>query len=108
MIHMANDIDWTEGVKHPRVRFSARVRGARCEIYVTDNGPGIHPSLAERVFEPFFSRKEGGRGMGLTIAKNILESHRGTMRALVDGRRRGAAVLLSLPRKRARATLHRT
>ena len=105
-ILMDNAIEWTQGVKHPRVRFSARGRGGRCEIFVSDNGSGIHPSLVTRVFEPFFSRKEGGRGLGLAIASSIVTAHRGGIEVVVDARRKGATLCIWLPRKRSRATVH--
>ena len=59
-----------------------------------------------RVFDPLFTRKEGGRGMGLTLARKLAESHRGSISLLMDGRRRGANFQILLPRKRARATLY--
>ena len=76
-----------------------------CELIFTDNGPGIASQHAERVFEPMFSTKEGGRGMGLTIARNLMESHGGTIKVLTDRRRRGANLLLCWRRKRSRATI---
>jgi signal transduction histidine kinase len=101
-----NSMDWTRSVKGPRIRVTATVRGPRCEITVSDNGPGIPDALSARVFEPFFSRKEGGRGLGLAIARSIVTSHRGAIDVIVDGRRTGATVRISLPRKRSRATVH--
>jgi signal transduction histidine kinase len=101
-----NAIEWTTGVKHPRVSFSVRARGDRCEILVSDNGHGIPPSLVTRIFEPFFSRKEGGKGLGLTIANSIVTAHRGGMDVACDVRRRGATFRIWLPRKRSRATVH--
>lgn len=103
-----NSIDWTAGMKRPSMRVSIRPRGDRCDVLFTDNGPGIDPGIADRVCEPFFSRREGGMGMGLAIARSIVASQRGELRVLVDGRRRGAAILISLPRKRSRATSRHT
>ena len=60
--------------------------------------------LAEKVFEPLFSRKEGGRGMGLTIARQMVEAHGGRIALITDARRRGANFLITLTRKRSRAT----
>jgi signal transduction histidine kinase len=101
-----NSMDWTRSVKGPRIRVAATVRGPRCEITVSDNGPGIPDAVSARVFEPFFSRKEGGRGLGLAIARSIVMSHRGAIDVIIDGRRTGATVRISLPRKRSRATVH--
>lgn len=50
---------------------------AQLEIQVIDNGPGIHPSVADRLFEPFASTKSGGMGLGLTVAADIIGRHDG-------------------------------
>lgn len=47
---------------------------------VTDKGPGISPEIEKRLFSPFFSTKTDGMGMGLVIARSIIESHGGTIR----------------------------
>jgi len=49
------------------------------EIEFADNGPGIEPELLEKVFDPFFSTKAEGTGMGLPIAKKIIEDHGGNI-----------------------------
>ncbi|WP_339239910.1 ATP-binding protein [Paenibacillus sp. FSL R5-0517] len=43
-------------------------------LYIEDSGPGITVRIQERVFEPFFSKRSGGRGLGLSIVKKVLES----------------------------------
>jgi signal transduction histidine kinase len=50
------------------------------EIAVTDTGVGIPPDDVEKVFEPFFTRKEGGTGLGLPISRQIALEHGGTLR----------------------------
>jgi signal transduction histidine kinase len=53
-------------------------RGAeRVEVVVEDTGPGISPEVRERAFEPFFSTKTGGSGLGLALVKKIAEDHGG-------------------------------
>jgi nitrogen fixation/metabolism regulation signal transduction histidine kinase len=48
-------------------------------VEVRDNGPGMTPETAERVFEPYFTTKEQGTGLGLAIVKKIILEHHGTI-----------------------------
>jgi C4-dicarboxylate-specific signal transduction histidine kinase len=102
----ANSLEWLHGAKNPEIRIKAVALKETCEIIFSDNGPGIPAELATQVFEPLYSGREGGRGMGLTIARNILTLHSGNIEVIVDGRRRGANIRIRLPRKRSRATVH--
>jgi signal transduction histidine kinase len=52
----------------------------RVEIEVADSGPGLDPEVRERVFEPFFSTKTAGSGLGLALVKKIAEDHGGGVR----------------------------
>lgn len=49
-------------------------------VEVKDCGPGVPPQYLERIFDPFFSLKEKGSGLGLSIAANIMQSHGGVIR----------------------------
>ncbi len=66
------------------VRVSARLEENRKIIHVevADNGPGLTDEERSRAFEPYFSRKKGGTGLGLTIVRSIITDHRGYVRAL--------------------------
>ena len=66
-------------------------------IEIQDDGPGVPPALAGRVFEPFFSTKEVGEGtgLGLSIAMGIAEAHGGALTLVPTGK--GACFRLSLP-----------
>jgi two-component system sensor kinase FixL len=66
-------------------------------VSVRDSGPGFPSGTAEQLFEPFFSTKAEGTGMGLAIARSILEAHGGTLSAenRDDG---GACFTIRLPR----------
>jgi signal transduction histidine kinase len=65
-------------------------------IIFEDNGPGIPEDRRENIFEPFFSTKEGGTGLGLTVSYNIVTAHGGTL-DLIPGRGSGACFRLFLP-----------
>ncbi len=62
---------------------TVRVRTGRGEggpsVEVADEGPGIPPEVGERVFEPFFSGRPGGTGLGLAVTRRIVEAHGGSI-----------------------------
>jgi C4-dicarboxylate-specific signal transduction histidine kinase len=55
--------------------------GGVIEFSVTDMGPGLQPEVIGRLYESFFSTKAEGLGIGLSLCRSIVESHRGRMRA---------------------------
>ena len=78
-----------------------RISGQKDETWdiltVQDDGPGVPPDVRDRLFEPLFSTKTKGTGLGLTICRQILEKHGGTL-TLVESAR-GAAFRITLPRQ---------
>ena len=78
------------------LRIAARALDAGVEITFHDTGPGIPESRRNDIFEPFFSTKEGGTGLGLTVSYNIVTAHGGTL-DLVNGPEPGACFRLFLP-----------
>jgi signal transduction histidine kinase len=54
-------------------------RGGRTQIEVTDNGPGVPPSLAQDVFLPFFTTKPKGTGVGLSLTRQLVLAHGGSI-----------------------------
>jgi C4-dicarboxylate-specific signal transduction histidine kinase len=65
-------------------------------ISVQDSGIGLQPEIADRIFEPFFTTKPQGIGMGLSISRSIVESHRGHIWA-EPGRSGGALFQFTIP-----------
>ena len=80
------------------VTLHAQTRGDRVELCVHDNGPGIAPSIQSRVFEPFFSTRPAGTGLGLAVVKTVAEAHGGAL-ALESSQGRGTRIELDLPRR---------
>jgi two-component system sensor histidine kinase PilS (NtrC family) len=74
-----------------------RADGSSAWLTVRDRGPGIAPEHRARLFEPFFSTKEGGTGLGLATVHRIVEEHQGAVEldCPADG---GTAVTVRLPR----------
>lgn len=62
-------------------------------IDVADNGPGLTQEERSRVFEPYFTHKKGGTGLGLTIVRSIISDHKGYVRAMP---RPGGGTLISM------------
>ena len=85
------------------IRVTAEGRGPEVQIRVKDNGVGISAAILPHVFDLFtqaehtLGRSEGGLGIGLTLVKNIVEMHGGTVRALSAGQGQGTEVVISLP-----------
>ena len=65
-------------------------------VTVQDTGDGVPHEAVERVFDPFYTTKADGMGMGLSIAKSIVESHQGSI-WLAAGSHRGARFEFALP-----------
>lgn len=81
---VVNAIDaMAEILDRPRVlHIATRIVDGQClEVSVTDNGTGIGQALAEQVFEPFYTTKVNGMGMGLAICRSIIEAHKGQLQA---------------------------
>lgn len=78
-----------------RVAIETLRRGDEVWLAVEDNGPGIPAEWRARIFEPFFTSKPGGTGLGLVVTRQIAERHGG--RIWVEERVEGARVVVSLP-----------
>ncbi|MGH6960329.1 MAG: sensor histidine kinase, partial [Dongiaceae bacterium] len=72
--------------------------GAGVQLSVVDNGPGIAPDVLPRIFEPLFTTKSFGIGLGMPMVKQIVELHQGTI--TVDSTvGQGTTILIWLPRE---------
>jgi two-component system nitrogen regulation sensor histidine kinase NtrY len=78
-----------------KVTIDWQVSGGEVVITIVDDGPGIENP--DNLFVPLFSTKPGGSGIGLVLARNILEAHGGDVRIANRARTRGCIVRVSLP-----------
>jgi signal transduction histidine kinase len=76
------------------LRLEARGRHAR--IRVRDRGPGFSPAALRSAFQPFWTTKEAGSGLGLVLARRIVEAHGGTI-AIANPESGGAEVTVDIP-----------
>jgi signal transduction histidine kinase len=81
----------------PEVVLAVSAGGGSVRFDVTDNGPGLASEDAARVFEPFYSTKtaQGGTGLGLSMARDIIRAHGGTLTAASGSP--GARFTVTLP-----------
>jgi signal transduction histidine kinase len=90
-------------VRHePAEGRGAAARAPRAVIEVSDTGPGIPPDARAQLFEPYFTTKSGGNGLGLAVTRRIVEAHGGTVQAL-DAPGGGARFRIELPLRTAAA-----
>ncbi|MEW6136596.1 MAG: ATP-binding protein [Thermodesulfobacteriota bacterium] len=68
-------------------------------VEISDNGPGIDARDRDRIFEPYFTRKQGGTGLGLTIVSTIVADHNGFIR-VKDAPGGGARFIVELPARK--------
>lgn len=78
------------------VQIVASASTLQAEIIVVDNGPGVPVELRDRIFDPFFTSRPDGTGLGLSVARSIARAHHGDV-ALVDGAAGGTTFALRLP-----------
>ena len=77
---------------HVWLSFS-RTRSGRAQIEVADNGPGVPEGLKQDIFLPFFTTKQEGTGVGLSLARQVVLAHRGSISV---GEREGGGALFRI------------
>ena len=97
---LKNAYDATRALPGPRQRIEIRLStGAEATlgIAVRDQGPGLEPGIAERLFEPFLTTKAEGLGLGLSICRTIAEAHGGRLHGAPATEGPGMVFTLTLP-----------
>ena len=78
---LKNAIEATLDTENPRIDFTATVDNREQVILtVANNGPSISPEIADHIFIPFFTTKTGGSGVGLSLSRQIMRLHGGTLK----------------------------
>jgi len=82
---LLNALQALENQEDPTIELMARLddRG-RILVQVSDTGPGITSENREKIFVPFFSTKDGGSGIGLSLSRQIMRLHNGTINVHSD------------------------
>ena len=98
-----NAVDALSSVEKRARELSIRIEGGQADggvlVEVGDSGPGIDPANHEQVFEPFYTTKTSGVGLGLSICRSIIDGHGGKLWASAN-EPRGALFQFTLPRPR--------
>ncbi len=79
-----------------RIQIEASCKDNVVTVHFDDEGPGIPEDNLEKIWDPFFTTKEKGSGLGLGIVKNIIEAHNGSIQ-ISNRKVRGARVTVELP-----------
>lgn len=78
IMNLLNNAAQISGQGNP-IRVVGKVLGDAYQVEVIDAGPGIDPADAQRIFEPFFTKRKGGSGLGLAVCQGIVRAHGGTI-----------------------------
>lgn len=92
-----NALDATQDCREPRIELSAGINTeGKTYIQVSDNGTGIPADVQERIFIPFFTTKPAGSGIGLSISRQIMHMHKGSLTVISEAGQ-GSRFLLTFP-----------
>jgi C4-dicarboxylate-specific signal transduction histidine kinase len=96
---ITNAIEAMEGteIRERSLIVTASVKGDKVEVFVRDSGTGISPETLDHIFDPFYSTKPKGLGIGLAITRSIIEAHGASLRAFRNTPR-GTVIAITLPR----------
>ena len=74
---LKNALEVVENKENAKVKLETSVQGELVTVSISDNGSGITPEATEKIFMPFFSTKNRGSGIGLSLSKQIMQLHGG-------------------------------
>jgi two-component system nitrogen regulation sensor histidine kinase NtrY len=76
---ITNSMYALEGADHPLIEVTYRLSHNKVYLDVIDNGKGIESANIDKIFVPFYTTRKNGSGIGLTITRNIMKMHRGSL-----------------------------
>ncbi|RYF09281.1 MAG: GHKL domain-containing protein, partial [Flavobacteriales bacterium] len=76
---ITNSMYALEDAEKPTIEVSYRLAHNKVYVDVTDNGKGIDSESLDKIFVPFYTTRKNGSGIGLTITRNIMKMHRGSL-----------------------------
>jgi len=83
--------------KSGSILVTSQTKSNTVQVMVKDNGPGIDPEILPQLFTKFVTKSDRGTGLGLFIARNIIEAHGGIIWAENSVQHQGAVFLITLP-----------
>lgn len=95
---ISNAIEAMEGQKDKEILIKTKEKGQFIQIMFGDNGPGIPEGVREKIFEPFYTTKKKGKGvgLGLSVVYGIIKNHSGTIE-VKSRNKRGTLFIIKLP-----------
>ena len=96
---LKNAVEACQERSYPEVRVNAFRREGVPVITVSDNGYGIVPEAMDKVFVPFFTTKQGGSGIGLSVCRQIMNRHGGSI-SVISEEEKGTTFTLQFPQTR--------
>lgn len=76
---LLNAVDAVKECENPKIEVRAYENNGRVKIEVRDNGYGIKPDIMDKIFMPFFTSKKHGSGIGLSLSRQIMHLHKGSI-----------------------------
>ncbi|MCB0368918.1 MAG: hypothetical protein KDD45_05560, partial [Bdellovibrionales bacterium] len=97
---LMNSFDSISTLDDKWVKLEVKITDTRIDFIVTDSGKGIDKDIADKIFQPFFSTKEVGKGtgIGLSISKGLIEAHNGHI--FLDSSSQNTRFVIQLPRNK--------
>lgn len=76
---IGNSVHALTGVKDPSISLKCSIRSNQTILSIADNGKGIPPEIRKKIFVPFYTTRENGSGIGLSLSRTIMKQHKGNI-----------------------------